>query len=135
MVNIRTYESADYPIALEWWQRHGWDGVPEKVLPPLGWIAENEDRDICAIWAYLTAGKGIAWMEWLVSNPEASPLEVRRGIKALVDTAKMTLHALDYNIVLTSCIQPSLVRVLQAEGFTVTDQGVTHLIQEIKVPA
>jgi len=133
MVTIRTYEDDDYPIVQEWWKKHGWDGVPQGILPPLGAIADCEDYDICAAWVYLTANQGICWIEWLVSNPDASPIMVRKGIKALMDYFDMTLHALNYNVIFTSCRQASLGRVFEAEGFTKTDDNVSHYIKVVKV--
>lgn len=113
----------------EWWAAHGWNAVPEAVLPKLGIVAFTEAGPVAACFLYMDNSVGVSMLEWLVSSPKAAGIDVMRAIKAQV--AFMTARARDlgYGVMLTSCRQASLVRIYESAGFSKTDEGVTHLLK------
>ena len=115
----------DYPMLCEWWQGHGWGAVPLKVLPPLGVILDNT----AAGWLYMdNGGTGVAMLEWLVTNPKASPLRSARCISKVVEFLKSEAKRMDYGAILTTCRQPSLARLLARNGFVKTDENLLHMM-------
>ena len=121
----RLVTDADYPMLSGWWQGHGWAAVPQAVLPALGVIM----ADTAAGWLYMdNSGRGVAMMEWLVTDPAASPIQAARALSAVVDFLKSEALRMDYHVILTTCRQESLARMLGKRGFEVTDREMIHLI-------
>lgn len=115
----------DYPMLSSWWNGHGWPAVPQRILPPLGVIY----KDTAAGWLYMdNGGTGVAMMEWLVANPKAKPLEAAKAIQKVVEFLKLEAKRMDYPIILTTCRQPSLSKLLGRLGFQQTDTDMIHLL-------
>jgi hypothetical protein len=122
---FRMVAGEDYPMLASWWQGHGWQAVPQRVLPPLGIIY----ADTAAGWLYMdNGGTGVAMMEWLVTNPAAKPLDAARALRKVVAFLKDEAKRMEYPIILTTCRQPGLARLLGREGFSVSDTEMIHLI-------
>lgn len=121
-----------HPVLMQWWNAHDWPGIPAAILPKFGiraveLLEDNGTRPIAATFLYMDNSTGVSMLEWTVSNPDASPRQVAKGIAAMVEFAKLEAKKFGYCIMLSSCIQPALIRLLERNGFTVTDQSVTHL--------
>ena len=85
--------------------------------------------DTAAGWLYMdNGGTGVAMMEWLVTNPEARPLEAARALTKVVEFLKAEAKRMDYAIILTTCRQPALARLLNRAGFSTTDTEMIHLL-------
>lgn len=109
----------------QWWNGHGWPAVPEAALPRLFVIYE----DTAAGGLYMSnCGAGVAMLEWLVTNPESAPLKAARALKRVVEFLLVEARRMDYGMVLTTCRQPSLSRLLERSGFRVTDSQMIHLV-------
>lgn len=128
-MKLRIYTPEDHPMLAQWWEGHGWPVLSPAILPKLGVIAANaEGEDVAAGFAYMDNSVGVAMLEWVVTNPKASPMQSLRGINAVVEFLKAEVKELGYGVMLTSCRQPSLVKVYERHGFAKTDEGVTHLL-------
>lgn len=122
---LREVTAEDYPMLESWWIGHGWPAVPQRVLPPLGVIYANR----AAGWLYMdNGGTGVAMMEWLVTNPEAKPMESVKALVTVVEFLKMRAKQLDYPFILTTCRQESLARLLVRSGFEISDKEMIHLM-------
>jgi hypothetical protein len=71
---------------------------------------------------------GVSWMEWVVSNPNATAMQVYRGMSILIEAMRDLAKSNNYGVMLTCCRQPSLVRLYEKNGFMKTDSDVIHLI-------
>lgn len=111
-----------------WWTGHGWDAVPLNLLPRLGMIAELRGTPVAAGWVYLDNSVALGWMEWLVTDPANAPRVSATGLKHLVHGLKEIARQIGYPVLLSSCRQDGLARLLEREGFTRTDENVIHLI-------
>ncbi|MGH0053777.1 MAG: hypothetical protein ACQ5SW_10350 [Sphaerochaetaceae bacterium] len=117
-----------YEIVTGWQVAHGWTKMPIDVFPPIGAFGVWEDRLACAVFAYECQGTSIAWMDWMVTNPEI-------GIRAASAMKRLCQAFSDYLIgkgatnVVTCCRQESLGRVLHKSGFDKTDENVTHYVK------
>lgn len=128
MMTVRPYELKDYSTAFAWWDGHGWEGVPAAVLPKLGMVAVHEGEPVAMAWLYLDNSTGVAMLEWIVTDP-ANPAKVSAvGIAHVVRCLREAAKGLGYGVILASCRQDSLVKLLERCGFTTTDRDVTHLI-------
>jgi hypothetical protein len=132
-MKVREYTSEDYAPLTKWWKGHGWEPVPEAVLPKLGMIVDGDDGvALCAGWLYMDNSVGVCMFEWLVTDPEAKPLVTAKSVKTLVSFMADRALEMDYGVMLTTCRQPSLARMYQRCGFIKTDEGVTHLLRMLK---
>jgi GNAT superfamily N-acetyltransferase len=123
-LEARAFTEGDYPIIAEWYKARGFPLLPLHMLPQNGAVVEGA----AAGFLYLTDSP-IAWMEWIVTNPEASG----RGeaIKAVVEH----LHkvAKDNNCAAIMCTVNSetLISVYKDCGFDVTDVGMTNMCRRV----
>jgi hypothetical protein len=122
---LRQWTPQDYPMLETWWNGHGWPAVPQRVLPPLGVIY----NDCAAGWLYMdNGGTGVAMMEWLVTNPDAPLLISARSLTKVVEFLKAEAARMEYPIILTTCRQEGLARLLNRAGFATTDHEMIHLL-------
>lgn len=127
---IRAVDADDYPMLVAWWEAHGWPAVPRERLPKLGAIISIRDTDTAAAFCFMdNSGTGVAMVEWIVSNPEASPKAVFSGIQTVVKWLMWRAAEPDlrFTFFLSTCRQPALARVLERCGFAITDTNVIHL--------
>ena len=139
MLKVRqiTNLDADYPVVSGWWEAHGFPTIPREALSTLGFVveivgADGEGEPVVAGWVYTASTNALAMMEWIVSNPAASPLTVARAIQALAEVAADECKARGYAIVLTAIKLPSLGRVLERAGFLKQDEGMTHYVKILR---
>jgi hypothetical protein len=128
MIQVRPYQSADYATAAAWWQAHAFPPVPEPVLPALGMVAEQGGAALAMAWIYLDNSVGVGMMEWIVSNPANPPKISAVAIAHTVRCLRSAAAALDYHVILASCRQESLARLIERAGFQRTDSGMIHLV-------
>lgn len=130
MIQLRDFTPEDYPTLEGWWQGHGWSPVPLQILPRLGIIAEMhtgaEIQPTAAAWLYMDNSVGVAMLEWMVADPKANPRTVLKALNATIDFLKERAKELRYTVILGTCRQESLSKLLQKQGFHVTDSGMIH---------
>ena len=139
MIQLRLFDrEKDYPVLEGWWRGHGWDAVPLVVLPPCGVVVydviDGVQTDLCAGWLYMTLGTGLSFMEWVVSNPEASVsgLRTARAITEMVKFLRARAAENDYGIMMTASNNNGLIRLYERAGFRTTDSKLTHLLMLTK---
>lgn len=122
---LRMVSADDYTMFKTWWEGHGWPAVPQRVLPPLGVVM----GDCAAGWLYMdNGGTGVAMMEWLVTNPDAPMLIAARSLTKVIEFLKAEAKRMEYPIILSTCRQPGLARLLNRAGFQTTDTEMIHLL-------
>lgn len=122
---LRIWNEEDYPMLSEWWNGHGFTAVAQKILPPLGVVCGES----AAGWLYMdNGGTGVAMMEWLVTNPKIGPIKAARGLCDVVGFLKSEARRMNYGVILTTCRQDSLARMLERNGFQRTDENMIHLL-------
>lgn len=117
-----------YPLVAEWWTGHGFPAIPRRRLPHVS-VMHAGGAFGCL---YMdNGGTGVAMMEWLVTDPQAAPRAAARALCDVVEFVKETARAHDYDMILTTCRQPSLARLLERVGFTRSDEGMIHLFANL----
>lgn len=131
MLRIRQFEAArDYPTVAAWWAGHGWEPVPEAVLPPTGYVVEFVNKPIVAGWLYRT-DSAIAWLEWVISDPTSTPGPRNKATDRLISTASEAAKALGHTVIFSSLTHPRLIQRYENHGFKVTETQMTNLIKVI----
>lgn len=132
-MKTRLTTNEDYAVVATWWPAHGWNVVPQVVLPKCGVMVESDAGEpMAAAWLYMDNSVGVAWMEWAVTNPKNTPKQSYLAITMLVQAVREVALELDYGVLMTSARQEALVRVYERNGFTKSDTGVTHLLMMTK---
>ena len=121
---------AQYNMVSTWWEGHGWSPVPAGILPSLGVIvtSDDESKGHAAGFLYMDNSSPVAMMEWLVTNPENTPRESLASAKMLIDFLKIEAKALGYSVIMTGTKSDGLIKLYKKQGFTQTDEGLTHLL-------
>ena len=78
----------DYETLAGWWRGHGWEPLQAEDIPDTGFVA-NECAFGCL---YIDIHCRFAMMEWVVTDPSASPRlcvkSLNEVIEKLIETAK-----------------------------------------------
>jgi hypothetical protein len=145
MITIRPIEraedgrisEADYAIVSKWWRIRAKESPPRTILPTLGVIAEHGDGDVvkpvAAAFAYLDAtGSGVAWLGWMITDPNAPKNRAGRGLLRALDFLDKECLALDYWLSWATISDPDFIRFMQRRGYTPTDRGLCHLFKPLR---
>lgn len=124
MLKTRLLNDTDYDILVEWWK--GWpswkNAVPPKDMLPQngqgGVMVYKDDTNICAGFLYTTNSK-IAWLEFIISNPQYRGEHRKEAIKTTIDTLCYMAKELGFGAVFTSVKHPSLIKYFKDYGFTI----------------
>lgn len=122
----RLYNPHDYLTVRQWFPRHGVEAVPEAILPKCGVVVEKDGQPMCAGWLYQDNSVGIAWLAWLVTNPDQPLFHVEQSLQHLLSAAETVVKDLGYGLVFTETNRPALGRFLQRQGFTPNHQAVQY---------
>lgn len=79
-MNSRWITTEDYDTLVEWWKFWRFCPPTREVLPDNGLsgivVTDDDDKPICAGFIYYT-NSPIAWIEFIVSNPEVKDKKIR----------------------------------------------------------
>jgi len=128
---IEFEEEKHYDMLQSWWVAHGWQGVHPSVLKPVAYIAKQDGEPVCFAVLWPVTEAGICLMEWIVSNPEAKPMAVIRGIRTISKFYEELARENDYGMIFTTCRQEGLAKVHERNGFERCDEGMIHLAKTI----
>jgi hypothetical protein len=131
MLSIRIFDKErDYNDAAGWWAHHKWKPLPADALPQFGMIIEDGSLKIASGWLYFTIDK-VAWLEWVVTNPEA-PLRLRhQAIQLLLKRLVREAEELGTHAIFASIKSKGLIRLYQKCGFSVGDTGMTNVVLDV----
>lgn len=82
-MTCRRAMQSDYADLCSWWKGHGWEPVPMELLPS-GWIVEEGEKKLCAGFLFIASNAPVAYLEYVVSNPENTPKESHKAIDYLL---------------------------------------------------
>jgi hypothetical protein len=117
-------------ILLKWWSDWGWEQAPTLDMLPEGYIINKDGIDVYAGFIYYT-GTTLAWVEYIISNKEATPQQRRGGLEKLIDVISIIAKHKGVNALFTSTTNQSFGNSLQKNGFVIGDTGNLQLIKKI----
>jgi hypothetical protein len=117
-VHLRAYglRTGDYQMVDAWWRARRRSGFPENMVPPLGVIAERDGKPLAALWAYQSAGIGVAFLEFAVTAPGLSFKDARAALGRALLGIEAILRRDGYSVARCFCA-PAMARALRAFGF------------------
>lgn len=128
---VRQYEGgADYHMVNEWYGAHGKGQLPEVLLPPDGFIVQEDGQDTAAVWVYFATGIGVGHVEWLVSRPGLSLKQARVAIKHLIDLIWLHAQNNNYGALIFHTV-PAAARLAGSWGLRVASRAQVTLIRTV----
>ena len=126
MAPVRPYTPADYPLISSWWNARSFPPIPPQFLPPTGFIV----GDHAAGFLYST-DSGIAWMEWITTNPQSVKIDRDNALNSLIDALTVEAKRLGFSAVFTSVADSGLISRYARHGFGVTDTTMTNMVRVV----
>lgn len=123
---IRSYQSSDYYILCEWWNKQNWQAPDRNMLPKTGLIIEN----ICAGFLYKT-DSDVALLEFIIANPESNKEERSEALDLLINNLVNIAKESGYKAIFTSLQHTKLLERYKKHGFIETDKSMTNMIKRI----
>lgn len=110
----------DLPMVREWWRDHGHkDAFPERLLPPVGVVVQDDDgADIAALWMYMAVEIGVCWIEYPVSAPGLNIVQTKEAFHTAIEGLTEIAKAHDYGVMIAHTIGP-IARMMEAFGFRI----------------
>lgn len=127
---VRFMEEDDYDKMLPWFKWWRFPAPLKEMLPynGLGGLMVCKDgMNICGGFLYKTNSK-IAWVEYIVSNPEYKSKDRTDAIKYLIHSLKKLAISYGYRVLFTSVKNESLINHLKDEGFIVGSSGTSEMV-------
>lgn len=127
---IKTYTPEDHAMLAEWWTAHKWVPVVEAMLPPTGYIAYAGDKPIIAGFIYILRDvKLMAWVEWVVSNPDTTPEERTDGFAELMGHLDAVAKENGVATLFTTSDNTGYIKRMELAGYNAMSTGQTHLFK------
>jgi hypothetical protein len=121
-----------FEVVRTWWTQHNHPDLPYEILPDIGLAAVDPDGVMRAVgWLYGCNSAPVGWVEWITTNPANTPMESVRSLTLLLKFMSEEAKKNGINILLSTCRQKSLGRLLEKNGFAKTDDGVSHFLKLI----
>lgn len=120
---VRKLSGEDLPEVYAWWRAQKWPPVSADHLSENGFIIPG----YTAGWIYST-DSAIAWMEFIVANPNTGPEERAQALDALISTMINWTVNRGFTKIFTSVNHPRLKERYAKHGFVETDTGMSSMI-------
>lgn len=127
-MNVRLFDKSDerdWSMLQEWCEGHSFPLMPREAYPCIGFIVD----DLACAWLY-QSDTPLGWLEWMIINPKRR----RAGmiaLSAIYDEALEKARDLGMIALFSSLQNESLIKLSQAKGFEVTDEGITNMIRRL----
>jgi hypothetical protein len=117
----------DYDDLCGWWKAHGWEPVPEMLLP-WGWIVEDDGKKLCAGFLFIAMNAPVGYLEYVVSNPDNTAKQSYKAIDMLL--GEICTFA-KYNMILAMFAKltvRSLEKMYNRHGFKSGDASIKDMV-------
>lgn len=108
----------------DWWSKHNFPVIPEKILPINGYICYLDNKPICGVYIYLPLaqdGGCLALCEYWTANPEATKEEKDAAFPRLLKFINEFCKENEILVLYTGISNPSLIKRLEKEGWQTKD--------------
>jgi len=130
-MNTRLYKDMDYFELAPWWGCRWGDAPDHLILPKTGVICNDGTKDVAAVWAYLDMTSPVAFIAWVVGNPDATAKDLLKGLKVAINGVIELCRSQGRTAITTVCQKSSLASVFEECGFSVRDEDMKQLILNI----
>lgn len=119
------------PVILDWWQLRGLGDMPADVLPPVGYVASDEEGPMAAAWIYQPVGCKVAMIDWLVTRPFLGYMTSRAACHAVWEALEARARTDGALRIFASVGRCGMLSEAQACGFHVAAHQMIHLVKPL----
>jgi len=116
-MNCRPFLPVDYEMLCVWWRKHGWSPVPLPALPE-GVTVEGR----AAGFLYRAVGVPYGMIEWVVANPENSPVESYKAVDMVLKELIKMAEQYDILALQGNVYGSGLPKIYEHNGFILGDE-------------
>jgi len=113
-----------YDTICSWWEKHQWPKIPLTMLPQTGYIVD----DLCAGFLYQT-DSNIAWLEFIISNPESTKDDRSKALDILIDRLSEDARGMGFTMIFSSINHSNLINKYEKNGFNIADKNMTNMVR------
>jgi hypothetical protein len=133
-LKARELRETDWNELPSWWKWWRWPEVSRDTLPlnGLGGIMVYKDGiNIAAGFLYLSNSK-VAWLDWIVSNPEYKDKDRKEALELLINTLEEVAKQQGYSVIITITKSKHLIDTHKKLGYTVDTNPSYEISKKIK---
>ena len=93
-----------------------------------GLVVSEEGKDLASGFLYET-NSGIAWLEFIVTNPKTTSEERNKAILTLLEELSSSAKELGFSVIFSSIKNENLINKYLENGFSIGTKGTTELIK------
>lgn len=135
-LKVRVLTENDWETLCSWWlEWPDWKVHPTKEMLPLngigGFMVENDNKPIVAGFLYLT-NSNIAWLEWIISDPNYKEINKRQAIELLITSAERAAKNQGKEVIFSVSRNKALLKMHKKLGYTVDKDPSYEITKNIK---
>lgn len=133
-MDIRIVKYEDYDILKEWWSFWRFPAPSPLLLPQYeeglfnGLLISEKGKDLASGFLYET-NSGIAWIEFIVTNPKTTSEERNKAILKLLEELSNSAKELGFLTIFSSVKNENLINKYIENGFSIGTKGTSELIK------
>ena len=122
----------DYDTLVKWWTDWEFGVVPKECLPPDGIIVEDEGKPICAAGLYIGIGTTFSFMEWVVVDMKAKPIQTHKALVLCIDKIMQLAKSKGMKLVYTATGEQALHKRYQKyHKMVLTESNVKTFLRDL----
>jgi len=133
--NVRSLNSEDYKILVEWWKAWKWPILPKEALPSNGTggiMVYKKDILVVAGFLYWSNSK-MVWLDWIISNPKYKENDRKEAIKILIKTAEGMVKKQGGGVMMSISRSKSLLETHKKLGWQI-DNNPSYEMTKVILP-
>jgi len=133
-LKARELRESDWNELPSWWKWWRWPDVSRETLPlnGLGGIMVYKDNiNIAAGFLYLS-NSNVAWLDWIISNPEYKDKDRKQALELLINTLEEVAKQQGYSVIITITKSKHLIDTHKKLGYTVDENPSYEISKKIK---
>lgn len=133
--NVRSLNSEDYKILVEWWKEWKWPILPKEALPSNGTggiMVYKKDILVVAGFLYWSNSK-MVWLDWIISNPKYKENDRKEAIEILIKTAEGMVRKQGGGVMMSISRSKSLLKTHKKLGWQI-DNNPSYEMTKVILP-
>jgi hypothetical protein len=122
-LTVRALQESDWDTLQSWWTKWEWPEMNRDLLPLNGLgglIIFKNETPVVSGFLYLT-NSNVAWMEWIISNPEYKENDRKEAIELLIKELENVALSMNKTIILSVGRNKGLINAHRGLGYVIDD--------------
>lgn len=128
-MRVELIDARTLPVILDWWKLRGLGEMEEGILPPVGYVASDDEGPAAAAWLYQPVGCQVAILDWLVTRPWMGYMASRAACRAVFDAIAARADSDGASRLFATVERGGMLKEASACGFHIAAERMTHLVK------